>query len=241
MESKSVRVKLSSAKKKQDTIISAPILKARKVEENINLKNQIEKQIDKFKFDDFTKLSADIQTELFNSIKNVFVNLRENANYMNLETFEAKYYGAVLEVVSLAVTGNVAAMDYLCYVYKKGMEGVLPMNLTLAHKWGMLAIANGSKLSVDRMRMFLTPVFEYVENSDLDIELMMKNYDIADGEAIMFVAETFAGLYNPKMGITLLEMAKENPASTDSNFQKFLFDANKKRDEVLPEMMKYLE
>mgnify|MGYP007068176672 CR=1 FL=1 len=228
--------RLSNAKKKERVKITAPILKRRKVVEKTP-----EIVLPEYNFDDFTKLSVDDQTELFNAIKNVFVKLREDAEFMDTETFEHKYYGNLYEVFNLAVTGNVAAMDFLCYAYKKGMEDGLPVNLTFAHKWGMLAIENGSKLSVDRMRMFLTPVFEYIEYSDIDLDRMMERYDVPDGEAIYFVAETFAGIYNPKMNISLLQMSKENPGDNDSNFQKFIFEANKKRQEILPEVLKYLE
>lgn len=230
--------KLSEAKKKpkREFNITIPILKTKKKEQEVP-----KVKISEMDVGDYSLLNMDEQMTLFNAIKNVFVKLREDADYMDIDTFEKKYFGALLEVLNLAVTGNVAAMDYLCYAYKKGMEGALPVNLTLAHKWGMLAIANGSKLSVDRMRMFLTPMFEYVENSDVDLDLMMSNYDVPDGDAIFFVSETFAGLYNPKMGFDLLSMARENPGSSDSNFQKFIFEANKKRDEILPTLLKYLK
>jgi len=233
----SSRSKISGAKPKEELRsynVTVPILKKKKkvISESVELP--------KFDFDDFSKLNFDEQTTMFNAIKEVFANLRENSQYMDMESYQNTYFGLIYQVLDLAVTGNVAAMDYLCYAYKKGMEGALPVNLTLAHKWGMLAIANGSKLSVDRLRMFFTPIFDYIENSDIDLDLMMTRNDILEGDAAFFVAETFAGLYNPKMEITLLAMAKEDPASEDSNFQKFLFDANKVRDQILPEMTKYL-
>lgn len=234
----SSRSKLSGAKQKKELRsfnVTVPVLKKR-------AKAEVQQQVDlpEYDFDDFSKLDFDQQTELFNAIKESFADLRENAQYMEANSYQNKYFNFLIEVLNLAVTGNVAAMDFLCYAYKKGMEDALPVNLTMAHKWGMLAIANGSKLSVDRLRMFLTPIFDYVENSDIDLDLMMTRNEIPDGDAAFFVAETFAGLYNPKMDITLLNMSKENPASDDSNFQKFLFDANKVRDQILPDLKKYL-
>lgn len=235
----SSKSKIASTKSKQDMRsfnVTVPILKRKKVK----VFSEDIAEMPNFDFEDFSKLSFDDQTILFNSIKEIFADLRENAQYMDPQTYEQQYFTMLLEVLNLGVTGNVAAMDFLCYAYKKGMDNALPINLTLAHKWGMLAVANGSKLSVDRMRMFISPVFDYVENSDIDLEKMMVRNDISDGDAAFFVAETFAGLYNPKMDITLLNMAREEPGSMDSNFQKFLFDANKKRDEILPSLLKYL-
>lgn len=226
--------KLSSTKKKEKVSITKPILKRKSLAYS-EVDNIPEAQVE-----DYSKISIDEQTTLFNSIKDVFVRLREDAENMDLNTFEERYFSNMLAVFDMAVTGNVTAMDFLCYAYKKGMEGVLPVNLTLAHKWGMLAIADGSKLTVDRLRMFINPVFEYVENSDVDLENMMERYDVPDGEAAFFVAETFAGLYVQKMNITLEQMSREDPVSADSNFQKFIHDANKVRDEILPDMLKYL-
>ena len=234
----SSRSKIATAKPKEELRtynVTVPVLKKRK-----KLEEQKSIKLPEFNFDDFSKLNFDEQTDLFNAIKEVFADLRENGQYMDINSYQSIYFNSLIDVLNLAVTGNVAAMDFLCYAYKKGMENALPVNLTLAHKWGMLAIANGSKLSVDRLRMFLTPIFDYVESSDIDLDLMMTRNEIPDGDAAFFVAETFAGLYNPKMNITLLNMSKEAPASEDSNFQKFLFDANKVRDQILPDLNKYL-
>jgi len=234
----SSRSKIATAKPKAELRtynVTVPVLKKRK-----KLEEQKSIKLPEFNFDDFSKLNFDEQTDLFNAIKEVFADLRENGQYMDINSYQSIYFNSLIDVLNLAVTGNVAAMDFLCYAYKKGMENALPVNLTLAHKWGMLAIANGSKLSVDRLRMFLTPIFDYVESSDIDLDLMMTRNEIPDGDAAFFVAETFAGLYNPKMNITLLNMSKEAPASEDSNFQKFLFDANKVRDQILPDLNKYL-
>ena len=215
--------------------IKKPILKQKIAQ------NDMEKALEGFNFDDYSKVSYEDQTKLFNALKTTFVKLREKSEFMEESEFETEYVNYLIELLNLAVTGNVSAMDYLCFMYKKGVDGVMPVNLTLAHKWGMLAIANGSKLSVDRLRMFLTPVLEYVEDSDLDIDFMLDRYEVKDADAAYFIIQTFAGLYNPRMDITLLNMAREDPASSDSNFQKFMFDANKKRDEVLPDLMKYLK
>ena len=224
-----------SQKKSLVSLINKPILKQKIVY------SDAEKALQDFNFDDYTKVSYEDQTKLFNALKTMFVKLREDSEFMSQQEFETKYVDYLVELLELAVTGNVSAMDYLCFMYKKGIDGVMPVNLTLAHKWGMLAIANGSKLSVDRLRMFITPVLEFVEDSDLDIDYMLDRYDVEDKDAAYFIAQTFAGLYNPRMNITLLNMSREEPIALDSNFQKFMFDANAKRDEVLPDLLKYLK
>ncbi|MBR1925675.1 MAG: hypothetical protein IJ837_02345 [Clostridia bacterium] len=216
--------------------IKAPVLKRRKITEA-----ERTNELPKFNFDDYTNVSYEDQTKLFNGIKEMFAELRENSKFMEEQAFNQKYISYFVELLDMAVTGNVTAMDYLCYVYKKGIDGILPSNLTLAHKWGMLAIANGSKLAVDRLRMFITPVFEYVDDTNIDIEYMADRYDVQEEDIAYFIAQMFAGLYNPRMGISLLEMSRQEPAVVDTNFTRFMNEATKVRSQVLPDLMKYLK
>lgn len=225
--------KVSGNTKKFFNMIKKPILKQKQ--------GKFDAAMQGFNFDDFSKVSYEDQTKLFNTLKGMFVSLREKSEFMSQEEFEATYVDYIVELLNLAVTGNVSAMDYLCFIYKKGIDGVIPANLTLAHKWGMLAIASGSKLSVDRLRMFVTPVLEYVDDSDIDLDYMQKRYDVNDSDVAYFIVQTFAGLYNPRMDITLLNMAREEPISFDTNFKKFMIEANEKREEVLPDLLKYLK
>lgn len=222
--------------------IDKPVLKRKRLKPKFGV-NQATSEANSFEnvnTEDYTKLSFDVQNEAYAVIKQLFVNLRENQAYMDEQSFNDAYASLFFELLNIAVTGNVAAMDYLCYIYKKGIDGMLYPNLTLAHKWGMLAIENGSKLSIERLRMFLTPVYDYLDEHDLDVDKMVKEYDIDKEDAISFVSQTFAGMYNPKMNITPLALAKEDPTSFETNFTKFNIEASKKRESVLPELLKYL-
>ena len=222
--------------KNKISAIKAPILKKRKL-----TATEQTNDIPKFNFEDYTQVSYEDQSKLFNGIKEMFASLRENSKYMEEQEFAQKYINYFIELLDMAVTGNVTAMDYLCYTYKKGIDGILPANLTLAHKWGMLAIANGSKLAVDRLRMFMTPVFDYVDDRDIDFEYMADRYDVAEQDIAYFIAEMFAGLYNPRMGISLLNMSREEPAAEDTNFTRFMNEATKVRSQVLPDLIKYFK
>lgn len=192
-----------------------------------------------FDFDDFSKLSYDDQTKLFNAIKEVFADLREKAGIANNNTYMDLFYRTFTEVLEIAVAGNVAAMDYLCFLYKRGVENFVPINMVLAHQWGMLAMANGSKLSPDRLRLFMDPVYVYVVETGLVDKMIDKN-NVEDGEGAYFVAQNFAEMYTKECGITLLDMARKNPLDNSVNFHAYLKEQEKKRDEVLPKMMKFL-
>ncbi|MBQ8762078.1 MAG: hypothetical protein IJZ26_02005 [Clostridia bacterium] len=223
LESKNKKLSYKSIKK--------PVLKRHVVK--IRPKNEFE-----FDYEDFTKLGYDEQTVLFNAIKENFANLRDNAGLIAGARYQDLFYNNLTELLGLGVTGNVAAMDYLCYIYKKGVEHFLPINLTRAHEWGMIAIANGSKLSVDRMRLFLEPVYEYVVNSGI-VEEMIKKNKLQEGEGIYYVASNFASMYIDRCKLDLLTMARKEPVATDENFKKYNFEACKIRDEILPELIKY--
>lgn len=194
---------------------------------------------DEFNFDDFSKVSYDDQTKLFNTIKEVFADLKDKAGFANNNTYMDLFYRTFTEVLEIAVTGNVAAMDYLCFLYKRGVENFVPVNLVLAHQWGMLAIANGSKLSPDRLRLFLDPVYVYVVDSGMVDKMIDKN-NIEDGEGAYFVAQSFAEMYTKECNISLLEMARKDPLDNSQNFRAYLKDQEKIRDAVLPKMMRYL-
>ncbi len=224
-----IRKKINSFKK--------PVLK-------IAVTHKFTKKLDEFddvsfNFSDFSKLDYDSQTKLFNAIKETFANLKENAGVANNNTYEILFYNSFTEVLELAVAGNVAAMDYLCFLYKRGVEHFLPINMVMAHEWGMLAVANGSKLAVDRMRLFLEPVFEYVVEADV-VDKMIEKNNIPEGEGAYFVAMNFAEMYINQAGISLLAMTKKNPLDDSINFQVYLREAEKKREEVLPQLLRYL-
>ena len=188
---------------------------------------------------DIVDISIEDQNIYFNLMKNMFTDLNVNKPKMSIEEYSRSYYDLLESVTEMAVCGCVPAMDYLCFIYKKGVDDVMSINLTRAHEWGMLAIAGGSKLSVDRLRMFLDPVYKYITQNGL-VKNIIKNHSLEnEDDLINFVAYSFANIFNEKRGLTLGYMSKKNIISSES-FQMFLKETATTRDECLPLLKKYI-
>ncbi len=188
---------------------------------------------------DIFNISAEVQNEYFGMLKNLFMSLNVKKPQTPLDNYIDSYYNLLEMITEMAVCGCVPAMDYLCFIYKKGVEDVLPINLVRAHEWGLLAIAGGSRLSPDRLRMFLDPVYSYITENDLLDAILAKHPTDDDEEIINYIAYNFANIFNEKQGLTLEYISKKEIIA-DESFQIFLKQASKVRDDSLPIMAKYI-
>jgi len=188
---------------------------------------------------DLSDVDYDDQNDYFNIMKGMFTSLNINKPKMQLEDFVDSYYDLLEMATEMAVCGCVPAMDYLCFIYKKGIDDVMPINLTRAHEWGLLATAAGSKLSPERLRMFMDPVYRYVIDNDA-VESIIQKHDIqSDEDLVNFIAYSFANIFNEKQKLNLGYMSKKSLIS-DESFQVFLKNTSKVRDEALPVMLKFI-
>ena len=194
---------------------------------------------DTFFESDLFNVSQEDQNEYFNLIKNLFANINVQKPKMALQSYIDSYYELFELITEMAVCGCVPAMDYLCFIYKKGVEDFMPVNLTRAHEWGLLATANGSKLSPERMRLFLEPVYQYITENNLVGPIMDKFYTENDDELINYIAYNFANIFNEKFGLTLGAMSKKKLIATES-FQVFLKNTSKVINDCLPLLAKYI-
>lgn len=189
----------------------------------------------KFNDEDLLDVSYDEQSDYFKALQSIFTDINLKRMTMSRDSYLAEYISTLEAVAGLAVTGNVPAMDYLCFLYKRGIDDIIDRNLARAHEWGMLAIAAGSKLSIERLRLFLDPVFQYVIDYG-DIEAILKKNELAEDEIAEFVAYSFANIFVQDMGITLEQQAKKTLNEKES-FQIFNKRAEATRDAVLPKML----
>ena len=194
-----------------------------------------EDDVIKFNNDDLLDVSYEEQSEYFKALQSIFTDINLKRMTMSKDQYLAEYISTLEAVAGLAVTGNVPAMDYLCFLYKRGIDDIIDRNLARAHQWGMLAIAAGSKLSIERLRLFLEPVFQYVIDYG-DIEAIIKKNELADDEIAEFVAYSFANIFVQDMGITLEQQAKKQLNESES-FQIFNKQAESVRNTVLPKML----
>ena len=155
----------------------------------------------------------------FNVIKEEFTELNQKEDELPANVFAQEYAQKIMDIIVMAAGGNVPSQDFLCYLYKRGIDGLMSNNLTRAHEWGILAVANGSKLSIERLRLFYEPVFEYVLDSNKLESIIVKN-KLNDDDISDFVAQNYSLLLIDEIKLELLTVAKK-PISQSENFVKY--------------------
>ncbi|MBO5102500.1 MAG: hypothetical protein J6C13_00230 [Clostridia bacterium] len=191
-----------------------------------------------FREADISFVDYETQVLFFNVIKEEFTTLNMQEEILPVNIFAQKYGEKLMQIVEMAAGGIVPAQDYLCYIYKRGIDKILPRNLVRAHYWGSIACANGSKLSMERLRLFYEPVFDYVLQSEKVEEIVTKN-ELNQDNIAEFIAQNFSILFNQEMKIELLDTAKK-PLYEDENFVKFSHDAEIAKKKVLPRLLELI-
>lgn len=193
---------------------------------------------DDFRALDISHVDYDTQVIFFNVIRDEFTNLNMQENTLPHKVFVEKYIQKIMDIIEMAAGGIVPAQDYLCYLYKRGINDIFPRLLVRAHYWGIIACSNGSKLAMERLRLFYEPVFDYVLDSKKVEQIIEKN-DLNQDNIAEFIAQNFSILLMQEMKIDLLETAKK-PIYEDENFTKFSHDAEIARKKVLPRLIELI-
>ncbi len=196
-----------------------------------------------FKADDFNKedlfdVSYDNQKVFFNVIKEEFTDLNQQEDALPVDVFVQQYGRKIVDIIEMAAGGIVPAQDYLCYMYKRGIEDLLESNLTRAHEWGIIAVSNGSKLSIERLRLFFEPVFDFIIDSN-KVENIIEKNKLNDENISDFIAQNYCLLLIDEMKIELLNVAKK-PIEQKENFIKFSHDATEANKKVLPRLLELI-
>ena len=193
---------------------------------------------DDFRALDISHVDYDTQVIFFNAIRDEFTNLNMQEGVLPHKVFVEKYIQKIMDIIEMAAGSIVPAQDYLCYLYKRGVDSILPRYLVRAHYWGIIACSNGSKLAMERLRLFYEPVFDYVLDSKKVEQIIEKN-DLNQDNIAEFIAQNFSILLMQEMKIDLLETAKK-PIYEDENFTKFSHDAEIARKKVLPRLIELI-
>ena len=196
-----------------------------------------------FKAEDFNKadlfeVDYDNQRVFFNVIKDEFTELNQQEDILPVDLFAQKYGRKIMDVIEMAAGGIVPAQDFLCYLYKRGIEDLMEPNLTRAHEWGILAVSNGSKLSIERLRLFFEPVFDFIIDSKRVEDIVEKN-KLNDENISDFIAQNYCILLIEEMKIDLLTVAKK-PIDQKENFIKFSHDYKEANKKVLPRLLELI-
>ena len=229
-----------SAPKPSPAKVAKPKVEVKKPAAAEKKLKEAQPQQDEAALEDLSTFSYDDQVALFNAIRGIF-SLANNHEQMRHYASQDDFFMIKFEeVINLAVEGNVPAQDYLTYLYKRGKDGFFGIDLIRAHQWGLVAVSGGSKLSTERLRLFFSPVYNYVEKSGRAEEVIEKN-DLDDETILPFIAGVMANLVLDELGINLLSLSRQGVISEpDDNVEEFMRKLESTRNNNFEKMMSYL-
>lgn len=182
----------------------------------------------------------------YNALKEGFFAVKKDyetemsKNYSDLE-FEDVFISKLETYFLLSSQNDVVCQDFICYLYKIGVKDILPANYDKYFKWGMLAISNGNKFTIDRFRFFFNYMFNLIESNDNILESFEKFLDkeVIDEvylypETAMLIADEFCRIKN----ITIDNLLKEGFVTESVDEEKYRREIEKMGLTVLQNLIK---
>ena len=71
------------------------------------------------------------------------------------------------------------AQDYLAYIFKKGLRGIIAPNHEKYMQWQILAAANGNQYSIDKLSLFLNFALTEVLSAE-DVEYIIRRNNLTE-------------------------------------------------------------
>ncbi len=182
----------------------------------------------------FQNMTFDEQSQLYRKFKRQF----DALSIYNIDRANEEYEAYLEETVMLACEGDVIAQDFLTYIYKKGRVELFENNLLRAYKWGIIASANGSKLSISRLKFFYQPAFyKIAEHPKLDE--VIDNYNLTSENIEYFFGSALADMIMSVTDVNLKEMS-QLPIIPEPFSDESLRELERVRDRVIENMMSLL-
>lgn len=183
---------------------------------------------------DWENFTYDEQSKYYRMFKKQFDALSDYNDRIANELF----YQYIEETIILACSGDVIAQDFLAYIYKKGWDGVLNDSVLRAYKWGIVATANGSKLSSARLKFFFQPAF-YTIAEHPKLDQIIDSYNLTSENIEHFFASALSDMIMSASDVNLKALSQlpiEPEGETDENLREL----ERVRDRVIENMMSLL-
>lgn len=182
----------------------------------------------------FDEMDFDEQAKYYRAFKKQF----ETLNQYNTTTSNELFYQYLEETIMLACNGDVVAQDFLAYIYKKGREGIFEPSPLRAYKWGIIATANGSKISAQRLKFFFQPAF-YIIAEHPKLDEIIENYNLTSDIIEFFFANALSDMIMSASDVNLKEMSKL-PIEPQNGTDEGLRELERIRNRVIENMMNLL-
>ncbi len=174
--------------------------------------------------------------------KDKFIKLRRDfLNKMEKAGFKEKLdvFTDLFEDVSVkAALGDIVCQDFLAYLYKKGWEDILPVNIDTSMKWQLLAGANGNGFAIEKLSLFLNSAIDKILLVDDIAEIAEKN-EIFQENYQFIIGRLICEAIVDELQINAKELIKEKLKTIEYD-PKTLRVYDRARDQVLPRVLKFL-
>lgn len=104
------------------------------------------------------------------SCQQEFLRIRKNfqklARITSSTEREESLINAYNDICLRASKDDCIAQDYLAYIFKKGLEQIVPINYERFMQWQILSGANGNQFAIDKLFLFLKFSFDEIMSVD---------------------------------------------------------------------------
>lgn len=173
--------------------------------------------------------------------KNFSVFRSELDKVLDGRDWEDKFFLFLDKLIDKSSKGDVSAQDFIGYLYKRGISGCIKASTRTYMEWTLLAGANGNRLSVDRLKIFMIPAHNHIF-IEPDFEQIAKQNDLFLENYEYVLGRLFCEAMVDNLKLDLLKMIKKlmqkEQAEADEITEMRVFE--KVRDMVIPDILKFL-
>lgn len=130
------------------------------------------------------------------------------------------------------------AQDYIAYIFKKGFNGVVPVNYKKFMEWQILAGANGNQYSIDKLALFLNYAFNEILLVE-DIEYIAKRNNLVPENYQYVVGRLLCEAIADELRLDAETLAKE-PITHQEFDPSIMRIFDRARNFVIPKILKFL-
>lgn len=155
--------------------------------------------------------------------------------------FEDLFISKLETYFLLSSQNDVVCQDFICYLYKIGVKDILPANYDKYFKWGMFAISNGNKFTIDRFRFFFNYMINIIKSDDNIVDSFdaffekdVIDEDYAYPEVCMLIADEICRMKD----ITINNLLKEGFVTEPVDEEKYRREVEKMGITIIQNLIK---
>lgn len=130
------------------------------------------------------------------------------------------------------------AQDYLAYIFKKGLKGIIPSNYEKYMQWQVLAGANGNQYSIDKLSLFLNFALNEILMVE-DIEYLIKRNNLTESNYQYVIGRLLCEAIADELRLDAESLIKEPIVHKDFD-AKIMRAFDRARNFVIPKIIKFL-